>query len=302
MQFSKYSLSPILERMRLATRAGTGSAAYWTSHMVASSDWLDAADSLDHFHWRNQQYPGYIELMPVNHANGLVVLDYGCGPGNDLVGFSEFSTPARLIGADVSSTALKVAKKRLDLHKQSVELIKIDDKSNRIELADASVDLVHSSGVLHHVENLNCALAEIHRVLKPGGFFQVMVYNYNSLWLHLYTAYIHQIQKGLYRDLNLEEAFRRTTDGPHCPISRCYEPSEFVEFVKKFDFIGRFKGSSISLRELVLLPKRFEAIRNRKLNREHRDFLSAITLDVKGHPIVADHVTGINACFEFTKL
>ena len=31
--------------------------------------------------------------MPVNQADGLVVLDYGCGPGNDLVGFGHFSNP-----------------------------------------------------------------------------------------------------------------------------------------------------------------------------------------------------------------
>ena len=67
------------------------------------------------FPLRNSIYPGYIELMPVNQADGLVVLDYGCGPGNDLVGFGHFSNPKKLIGADVSARN-ENSKKRTDLH------------------------------------------------------------------------------------------------------------------------------------------------------------------------------------------
>jgi hypothetical protein len=229
-------------------------------------------------------------------------MDYGCGPGNDLVGFVEFSKPLRLIGADVSLTALKVAERRLALHDKPVELIQLDEESNIIPLPDESVDLVHSSGVLHHVKNLNLALMEIRRVLKPGGRLQVMVYNYDSLWLHLYTAYIHQIEMGLYSDLTLAEVFRRTTDGPDCPISYCYRPQDFLDIVCSNGFSGHYKGASISLHELGLLSKRFDAISARKLAREHRDFLSAIKFDEYGHPIVGEYVAGINACFEFKKI
>ena len=68
-------------------------------------------DSLDHFEWRNTQYPEYINLMPVSGHDNKVVLDYGCGPENDLVGFSEFSNVKELIGADVSKPSLEIAKK-----------------------------------------------------------------------------------------------------------------------------------------------------------------------------------------------
>ena len=82
--------------------AKKGSAAYWSNHMVANENWSDSEQSIEYFHWRNEQYPGYIDLMPTSHADGLIVADYGCGPGNDLVGFHEFSKPAKLIGIDVS--------------------------------------------------------------------------------------------------------------------------------------------------------------------------------------------------------
>src|SRR5687768_14872252 len=70
---------------------------YWTSHNVtAHLRFASAQESLDYFHWRNSQYPGYIDLMPMSGFDGRIILDFGCGPGHDLVGFGTYSKPARL--------------------------------------------------------------------------------------------------------------------------------------------------------------------------------------------------------------
>ena len=305
----KLVLPPLLSRLLACpfTRGNgkTGElrtpAEYWSAHLVPYEDWSTASESLEYFNWRNAQYPGYINLMPVNSASELTVLDYGCGPGNDLVGFYEFSKPARLIGMDVSEQALDVAKDRLKLHGGEADLYLVDDELNKIPLEDNSVDLIHSTGVLHHVRNLGLAFEEIKRVMKPEARLQVMVYNYDSLWLHLYTAFVHQIEIGLYDDLTLLEAFRKTTDGPDCPVANCYRPKQFMELVSSFGMQGYFKGSAISLLELELLPKRLNAIRSRQLAREHRDFLSSLTFDCNGHPVFNGHVAGVPACYEFIK-
>lgn len=65
------------------------------------------------------------------------MLDYGCGPGNDLVGFGVYSKPARLIGMDVSVSSLDEAKHRLALHGIEAELHKIDVGMARVPLDDA---------------------------------------------------------------------------------------------------------------------------------------------------------------------
>jgi SAM-dependent methyltransferase len=301
MRYFKHRVKNLIDRIPKHLAARRGSASYWTSHMVTNNDWPNAGASMEHFLWRNAQYPGYIELMPVSGADGLVVVDYGCGPGNDLVGFSEFSEPSRLIGIDVSPTALATSKKRLALHGKSVELIHIQEEENLIPIEAESVDLVHSSGVLHHARNLKAAIAEIRRILKPGGKLHVMVYNYDSLWLHLYTAYVHQIEMGLYGDLPIIDAFRHTTDGPDCPISHCYRPPEFLKLIENIGFSSVFKGASISLTELELLPKRYAAMKDRNLPREHRDFLYALQFNQEGHPTINGAVAGIGACYEFTK-
>ena len=49
------------------------------------------------------------------------------------------------------------------------------------------------------------------------------------------------------------------------------------------------------------LEKRFDAMADRRLNEEHRDFLSRITFNNKGIPIYDNHVAGIDACYSFTK-
>lgn len=277
-------------------------AQYWSEHLVPHEDWPNAAESLNYFWWRNSQYPGYIDLMPVCGADNLTIMDYGCGPGNDLVGFHEFSNPARLIGLDVSNKALAVARRRASLHGLEARLICLEEERNEIPIASNTVDLVHCSGVLHHVKNLSAVLVEIKRVMKSGARLQIMVYNYQSIWLHLYTAYVHQVEMGLYKQMSLLEAFRRTTDGAECPISKCYRPSEFLGMMASMGFEGRFRGAAISLLELELMSKRFQAIKSRQLAKEHRDFLSSVTFNEKGYPMIEGHVAGIGGCYEFRKV
>ena len=291
----------VLNEIRFKLASLGGSSSYWSTYMVDNKPFESVKQSLDHYNWRNSVYPGYIELMPVDQADGLIVLDYGCGPGNDLIGFGHFSSPKKLIGADVSSPAMKIAKKRTELHGLNVEFIKINENSNQIPQESESIDLVHSSGVLHHAKDIDLALKEIYRILKPGGSFQVMVYNHSSIWLHLYTAYINQIENKKYAKLPLEDAFRKLTDGSFVPISKCYRPEEFESLVKSYGFKGAFKGASISTTELKIQSKIYEAIENQNLAKEHRDFLSNLEFNEKNHPMYKGDVAGINACFHFIK-
>ena len=300
-----FSLRLLLNRIRSSVRRKLASrkesAAYWTVHMVANEIFNSPEDSLRHFHWRNAQYPGYIDLMPVRGHDGKIVLDYGCGPGNDVVGFSVFSEVEKLYAVDVSPTALEAAKYRLSLHNKTADFVLIDEKENKIPLPSNSVDYIHTSGVLHHCANLKAVLSELHRILKDDGRMSVMVYNYSSIWLHLYVAYIQQLYYGRFKEHSLLEAFRRLTDGENCPVSHCYTPDNFLALVQQHGFKGKFKGAAISLTEMKSLAKRFDAIMDRRLSEEHRDFLSELTFNDKGIPLYRGSVAGIDACYFFEK-
>src|SRR5215510_3492022 len=61
---------------------------YWASFTVRAEPFDSPAASLAYLDWRFEQYPLFREFMGLygDHERD-VVLDYGCGPGNDIVGF-----------------------------------------------------------------------------------------------------------------------------------------------------------------------------------------------------------------------
>lgn len=275
---------------------------YWSAHNVTlHRRFSSAEDSLDYFDWRNDQYPGYIELLPVHGRDGQVVLDYGCGPGNDLVGFSVHSKPKRLIGMDISAPSLEESRARLALHGAAAELMKIDEDAPSLPLPDESVDYVHCSGVLMCAKDPAALLREFKRILRPEGLARLMIYHKSSVWVHLYVAYFLLEQDSAYRGLSLEEAFQRSTDGPACPINRYWTVQGFLRLAEEAGFRGEHLGNAASLHELSLLGRRFEAQQSPNLPSEHRRFLAALRVDDRGIPYHEGMVAGINACFELRK-
>jgi ubiquinone/menaquinone biosynthesis C-methylase UbiE/DNA-binding transcriptional ArsR family regulator len=93
-----------------------------------------------------------------------VVGDLGCGPGQVSVALAPFV--ARVVAVDSSAAMLQAARRRLhgfdniDLRRGDLEALPIDD-----ERLDAATLML----VLHHVPEPGQALAEVARVLKPGG-------------------------------------------------------------------------------------------------------------------------------------
>ena len=299
-------LANALRRMR-SQRAyrrtrGVSSEGYWNStHVDApSAGFHSVADSLSHYQWRNAMYPGCIELMPTSGADGLNVLDYGCGPGNDVIGFGHFSRPTALHAADVSGHSLALAKARADLHGIPVTFHRINEATSKVDLPDQSIDLIHCAGVLHHLPDPALALREWCRILKPGGRAQVMVYHRDSLWLHLHVAYDLQIRKGMYPGVTAHEAFHRTTDGEGCPIANCYSAEEFEALCGASGFACKMSGAAMSLLELRAMPRRWDALGNKRLPDEHRDFLYRLSLNDRGWPMNNGRVAGLNACFVLT--
>jgi len=108
---------------------------------------------------------------------GKNVLEVGCGIGTDLRQFIQAG--ARVTAVDLSSESLKLARKSLDIYGLEADLMVADGES--LPLEDNTFDLVYSWGVIHHSSNPPRAVAEILRVLKPGGTVIAMLYNAHSL-------------------------------------------------------------------------------------------------------------------------
>lgn len=271
---------------------------YWSRYNVTGhKNFQSSQESLRYFDWRTQQYFDYLKYMPVTGQDGKVVLDYGCGPGHDLVGFVEYSRPWRLIGMDVSRPSLEQAKHRLALHGAAPDLLHINEGTTRLPLPDASVDYIHCSGVLHHVPDPLWVLREFRRIMKPQGEVRIMVYNYDCIWLHLFAAYTVRFTQLSGRGLSVHEAFKRSTDTADCPISHAWTVEEVAKMCGEAGFASRHLGNAVSVREIAILPNRFEAILDADLEEEHRRFLLALTFDNRGVPYFRSNAAGIDGCY-----
>ncbi len=293
---------PILKHIAYAP-AKFGNREFWTKYNVTlHKEFASRAESLEYLNWRNAQYLFYDQLMPTSGFAGLKILDYGCGPCHDVVGFIENSPGAEITGADMSATSLEEGRRRIALHGASdTRLVLIDDADPSLPFPDHYFDYIHSSGVLHHVEDLSRVLAELKRVLKPDGRMRVMIYNYDSIWLHLHCGYVLRVKKGVYKDLSLEEAFRRTTDTRNCPVSRCYKASHFIEYAGENGFDARLLGVAVSMDEMKLLGQRYDAVTDMRLPAEHREFLTGLSFDAFGRPLHNGQVAGIDAVYELRR-
>jgi ubiquinone/menaquinone biosynthesis C-methylase UbiE len=109
-------------------------------------------------------------------TRGLRVLEIGCGMGTDGAQFAQAG--AHYTGIDLTEAAIELARKRFELSGLQGEFRVADAED--LDFADDSFDRVYSHGVLHHTPDIARAIAEIHRVLKPGGRAMVMLYHRGS--------------------------------------------------------------------------------------------------------------------------
>lgn len=108
------------------------------------------------------------------------LLEVGCGVGIDLVQFAQAG--AIVTGIDLSKTAVDLARKNFTQNGLSADLCVMNGEY--MQFPDDNFDAVYAHGVLQYTANTEKMVAEIHRVLKPGGKAIMMVYNRNS-WLNL---------------------------------------------------------------------------------------------------------------------
>jgi SAM-dependent methyltransferase len=116
---------------------------------------------------------GYYErpaiLALAGDVAGRRILDAGCGAGPLFAALRDRG--AVVTGFDKSTGMLELARRRLgdgaDLH--------VADLGSPLPFADGAFDDVIASLVLHYLEDWTAPLAELRRVLKPGGRLIVAV-------------------------------------------------------------------------------------------------------------------------------
>lgn len=110
------------------------------------------------------------------HANavqpGDVTLDLGAGAGNDsLIAEKRVGTDGRVIALDLTAAMTRKLKHYADDSHANIDVIQAS--AEQLPLVSGSVDSITSNGALNLVPDKRRAIAEMFRVLRPGGRLQL---------------------------------------------------------------------------------------------------------------------------------
>ena len=218
-----------------AIPAEPGSAAFF-----AQFDALREADDCEPWDFSNRIH-GY------TGSKGKRVLDIGCGNGYVLAQYARHG--ADVHGIDLTETALELSRRRFELAGLSGLFQRTD--GDTIPYPDGFFDVVCSMGVLHHIEDPRPMLAEIRRVLRPGGEIILMMYHRHS-WKHLVVHPLKRLLDPRYRGKTLAQVLNMN-DGPDCPLALVYSRRELRALLSRFEHI-RFDCNQLSWQQLLLVP------------------------------------------------
>lgn len=127
----------------------------------------------------NKQPFGEWILSNYRFEPGFCILELGCGTADMWKGrMDTLPRNSRLILSDFSEGMLASARSNLpDDERLCYQIIDIQS----IPYADGSFDAVIANMMLYHVPDLNKALSEVRRVLKPGGIFYAATYGEHGI-------------------------------------------------------------------------------------------------------------------------
>jgi SAM-dependent methyltransferase len=241
-------------------------AAFWDSEPCGSETSTESpytASYFDEIERRRYELERHIpEIARFSAHAGERMLEVGVGIGTDALQFAR--SGARVTGVDASRNSLELARRRFELNGIQAEFLQAD--AERLPFENDTFDFVYSHGVLHHTPAPERGVAEILRVLRPGGSALIMLYHrrsYNYLidilllrragwyllkfgvparWLSRVTGFDRQLleahqQRARTTRFDKQRFLNDNTDGPGNPLSRVFSRSEATQLFAGFSDI-----------------------------------------------------------------
>ena len=119
---------------------------------------------------------------------GDSVLELGCGVGSQTVHLAARSPRARIVSVDLSEDSLQAARKRVEAAGlDNVSFLQAD--VHRLPFTDSGFDHAFVCFLLEHLREPCAALAELRRVLRPGGSLTVVEGDHGSAYFHPDSAH-----------------------------------------------------------------------------------------------------------------
>lgn len=214
---------------------------------------------------RFKYFRDQLEALEVE-GSGHLALDVGCGGGFLAEEFAQLGF--HVTGLDPSAATLETARGHAEQMGLSINYEQGVGESLPFE--SASFDLVYCCDVLEHVNSLDQVIAEISRVLKPGGyfFFDTINRTWASYLLHIKVMQDIPLTRLLPRDVHVWDMFIKPKELELVMDSHGMRAEEFVGLSPKLkvrsalDFL-KLKTGGISSGEF---GRRMEMKKSRDLS------------------------------------
>ncbi|TSD01924.1 MAG: hypothetical protein Athens071425_239 [Parcubacteria group bacterium Athens0714_25] len=192
---------------------------------------------------------GSLEFIKEYAKNGNRVLDFGCGNGRLLELFG--GKNIEYFGADVSEKLLEEGRKKYAGVFPNISFSKLDPLQTSLPFKSDYFNTVYSIAVFHHFPSKEYRLEmakELHRVLQPGGYTIITVWNlwptFASLWRGKQKKYYKNIFENWKNkisgksDLDWNDCFVTFTDNQGKVFNRYHRAFTLRELKSLFSRVG----------------------------------------------------------------
>ena len=256
-------VNPFIDTSKAARDATTDSQHrnrnWWQAKPMTYVDWEadDREPNMENDFLKMEEYvlrtgPWLKAWFQSNSFEGLRCLDLGSGSGI----FSSMLSRrgAHVTAIDLTDTAVNLTRKTAAFFECAVSPVRCDAECNPFD--NEAFDFIFSWGVLHHTHDMNTALKELSRILKPGGRGMMMVYHRCSVVYYVHGLYWLLAKGKIFRGHSLRSVQDFYTDGFY---HRYMTPKELGSMLEKSGLrVHQFTVTQYEKKILPFIPSRLD--------------------------------------------
>lgn len=175
--------------------------------------------------WRKRALARLAGMGCLDVSNGGSILDLATGTADFAILAAKKFASARVTGVDLTPAMLEVGRQKVERAGLSSRIVLKEGDASSLPCADASFDVVICAFGFRNFLNRDVALAEVRRVLKPGGRLLVLeLFRPQSRLLGgLTSAWLRRVAPFFAGKARQDYAYLRSSIGNTC------SSAEFIE-------------------------------------------------------------------------